>query len=53
MDNSFIAHVQGNPSGDWPFCPVHTEVLLKTYQVFQKPPLLGTVRDLLTRLSGR
>ncbi len=49
-DDSFIAEVQGNPADEWPFCAVHTEVLLKAHQVFQNPPVFGMVRDLLTRL---
>jgi hypothetical protein len=52
-DDSIIAHVQGNPSGEWPFCPVHTEVLLKIHQVFQKPAVFGTVREILVGLFGR
>jgi hypothetical protein len=47
--NDFIlAHVQGDPADEWPFCPVHTEVLLKTHQVFQKPAMFGAVREMLT-----
>lgn len=49
-DDSIIAQVQGSPVGEWPFCPVHTEVLLKTHQVFQKPAMFSTVRDLLAGL---
>lgn len=48
-DGSIIAQVQGNPADEWPFCPVHTEVLLKLHQVFQKPALFGTVKEILTR----
>lgn len=47
-DGSISAHVQGNPTGGWPFCPVHTEVILEAHQVFQKPALFGTVREMLT-----
>jgi len=49
-DRSFIAQVQGNPSGEWPFCPVHTEVVLGTHQVFQKPMLFGVVGEMLMKL---
>jgi hypothetical protein len=52
-DGSIIAHVQGNPAGEWPFCPVHAEVLLKTHQVFQKPAIFGTVREILVGLFSR
>ncbi len=52
-DGSIIAHVQGNPAGEWPFCPVHTEVLLKTHQVFQKPAVFGAIRDILVGLFSR
>jgi len=46
-NGSVIAYVQGNSAGEWPFCPVHTEVLLKTHQVFQQPAVFGTVREIL------
>jgi len=52
-EDSIIAQVQGNPANEWPFCPVHAEVVLKTHQVFQKPAVLGTVRELLTGVFGR
>jgi hypothetical protein len=52
-DSSFLAEVQGNPSGEWPFCPVHAEVQLKIHQVFQKPAALGVVRDTLAKWFGR
>ena len=52
-NGSIIAHVQGNPATEWPFCPVHTEVLLKTHQVFQKPAVFGTVREILVGLFSR
>ena len=47
------AEVQGNPAAEWPFCPVHAEVRLSLHQVFQKPAVLGTVRDTLMRWFGR
>ncbi|BFU92333.1 MAG: hypothetical protein NTAFB01_35200 [Nitrospira sp.] len=52
-DGSIIAHVQGNPAGEWPFCPVHTEVQLKTHQVFQKPAVFGAIREILVGLFSR
>ncbi len=52
-NGSIIADVQGNPAGEWPFCPVHTEVLLKAHQVFQKPAVFGTVREILIGLFRR
>jgi hypothetical protein len=52
-DSSITAEVQGNPSGGWPFCPVHTEVLLEIRQVFQKPAMLSGVREMLMRWFGR
>jgi hypothetical protein len=48
-DDSIIAEVQGNPTNEWPFCPVHAEVALKIHQVFQKPAVFRTVRELLTK----
>ena len=50
---SIVAHVQGNPSGEWPFCPVHAEVVVKPHQVFQKPAVFGTIRETLVGLFGR
>lgn len=52
-DGLIIAHVQGNPADEWPFCPVHTEVILKTHQVFQKPAIFGTVREILVGWFSR
>jgi hypothetical protein len=52
-DGSIIAHVQGNPADEWPFCPIHTEVILKTHQVFQKPAIFGTVREILVGWFSR
>ncbi|HMS84213.1 MAG TPA: hypothetical protein PKD12_11225 [Nitrospira sp.] len=51
--DSIVAQVQGNGSGEWPFCPVYTEILFKTHQVFQKPAVIGTVRDILVGLFAR
>lgn len=52
-DETMTAQVQGNPSGEWPFCPLHAEVRFKTHQVFQKPETLSAVRELLVRWFGR
>jgi hypothetical protein len=52
-DGFITAEVQGNPSAEWPFCQVHAEVRLNLHQVFQKPAVLGTVRDMLMRWFGR
>jgi hypothetical protein len=52
-DGSIIAQVQGNTAGEWPFCPVHTEVLLRAHQVFQKPAVFGTVREILVGFFSR
>jgi len=52
-DASIIAHVQGSPADEWPFCPVHTEVVLKAHQVFQKPAVFGTVREILVGWFSR
>ena len=49
-NDSFIAQVQGNPSSVWPFCPALVEVVVKPFQVFQKPALFGGVQRLLIRL---
>jgi len=52
-DGSIIAHVQGNPADEWPFCSVHAEVILKTHQIFQEPAVFGTVREVLVGWFGR
>lgn len=48
-DGLIVAEVQGNPANEWPFCPLHVEVLLKSRQVFQKPARFGAVKEILTR----
>lgn len=52
-DASIIAQVQGNPADEWPFCSVHTEVVLEAHQVFQKPAIFGTVREILVGWFSR
>lgn len=52
-DGSIIALVQGNPATEWPFCPLHAEVLMKTHQLFQKPALLTEIKTMLTGLWRR
>lgn len=52
-DSSIVAQVQGSPAGEWPFCPPHAEVLLKTNQIFQKPAVFSGVKEMLARLSSR
>ncbi len=52
-DGFIKAEVQGNPAPEWPFCPVHAEVRLTLHQVFQKPAVLGTVRDTLMQWLSR
>lgn len=51
-NDSFIAQVQGNPADEWPFCPVLIEVVVKPFQVFQKPGVFSGVQSLLIRLFG-
>lgn len=51
-NDSFIAQVQGNPSTEWPFCPVLIEVTVKPFQVFQKPGVFSGMQSLLIRLFG-
>jgi hypothetical protein len=52
-DGSIMAQVQGNPATEWPFCPLHAEVLIKAHQLFQKPALLTDIQTMLTRLVRR
>lgn len=51
--HSLIAEVQGNPANEWPFCPVHAEVSLKSHQIFQKPALFESIREVLAGLLNR
>jgi hypothetical protein len=52
-DTSIVAQVQGNPTAEWPFCPLHAEVLLKPHQIFQKPALFSAVQTMLARWFAR
>ena len=52
-DSSIVAQVQGSPAGEWPFCPSHTEVLLRANQIFQKPAVFSGVKEMMARLSSR
>jgi hypothetical protein len=52
-DGSITALVQGNPATEWPFCPVHAEIVIKAHQLFQKPALLTEIRTVLAGLWGR
>lgn len=52
-DHSIIAEVQGNPANEWPFCPVHAEVSLQHHQLFQKPAVFESVRELLAGFINR
>lgn len=45
-----VAQVQGSPAVEWPFCPVHAEVMLKPHQMSQKPALFRGVGTMLVRL---
>ncbi|MBI3356496.1 MAG: hypothetical protein HY038_06975 [Nitrospirae bacterium] len=52
-DSSIVAQVQGRPAIEWPFCPLHAEVLLNTHQIFQKPAVFSAVKEMLTKFSSR
>lgn len=52
-DGSIVAHVQGRPAIEWPFCPPHAEVLLKPRQIFQKPAVFSSAEGILSRFFGR
>ncbi len=52
-DGPLVAEVQGSLANEWPFCPVHAEVVLQTGQLFQKPALFTAVKRLLARVWGR
>lgn len=48
-DGSIVAQVQGSPAIEWPFCPVHAEVVLRTHQMFQKPGIFTAIGRFLNR----
>ncbi len=50
LDSDILATVQGNPGTEWPFCPLHAQILIKPHQTFQKPDLWDAPRRLLTGL---
>lgn len=50
LDGDILATVQGNPDAEWPFCPLHAQVLIKPHQMFQKPDLWNAPRRLVTGL---
>jgi hypothetical protein len=52
-DGLIIGLVQGNPATEWPFCPVHAEVVIQAHQLFQKPALLTEIQTVLAGLFGR
>jgi hypothetical protein len=52
-DGSIIGLVQGNPATEWPFCPVHAEVVIQAHQLFQKPSLLTEIQGMLVGLLSR
>lgn len=52
-DETITAEVQGNPSGEWPFCPLHAEVQVRVHQVFQKSATLSAVWEVLARWFER
>lgn len=52
-DGNILAQVQGNPAIEWPFCPLHAEVLLKGHQMYQKPDVLTGVKEALGGLFSR
>jgi hypothetical protein len=49
-DGLMVAHVQGRPAVEWPFCPPQAEVLIRTNQVSQKPAVFTGMKDLLVRM---
>jgi hypothetical protein len=46
----FRAQIQGKTKLEFPFCPPQAEVILKPYQVFQKPNLLTDLKDSLIEI---
>jgi hypothetical protein len=49
-NGDILVTVQGNPVVEWPFCPLHAQVLIKTHQMLQKPDLWDTPWRGLTSL---
>jgi hypothetical protein len=52
-DRTILAQVQSNQAVEWPFCPAHAEVLLRSHQIFQKPDVLAGMKVRLAGLIGR
>jgi hypothetical protein len=52
-DATILAQVQGNPAIEWPFCPLHAEVLLRAHQIFQKLNVLGGAKNTLVGIFGK
>lgn len=52
-DGSLVAEVQGSPAIEWPFCPVHAEVVLRPGQTFQKPAVFTGVKRWLDEFWKR
>jgi len=50
IDGDILATVQGNPVAEWPFCPLHEQVLIKTHQMFQQPDFWDAPRRALAGL---
>lgn len=48
LNGDILATVQGNPDAEWPFCPLHAQILIKPHQTFQKPDLWNAPRRMLT-----
>ena len=51
-DGRTLARVQANPGSEWPFCLPHTEVLVQSHQMFQKPAVFSGLQARLTNLIG-
>jgi hypothetical protein len=51
-DGTVLAQVQGNPTGEWPFCPPLTAVLVRSHQMFQRPDLLRGLKAKGVALMG-
>ncbi|MCS6292218.1 MAG: hypothetical protein H8J66_04015 [Nitrospira sp.] len=52
-EDEILATVQGNPVSEWPFCPPHTQVLVSTHQIFQKPDPWDLPKQGLSWIVGK
>lgn len=51
-DSTILATVQGNAPVEWPFCPPHAQIIVKTHQITQRSDPWKATRHWLAGLFG-